>query len=137
MFWKRESLGWLKTQARKHELHVSTKVLAELSHSTYVQRIDALAFVVGIPVLDVTPEVLGLANVLITEKVMPGPLEGDAVHVAVAAFHRMEYLLTWNVKHLANPNKRTHLARVRLRIGVAPPNIVTPSNLWEPDDDDQ
>lgn len=63
------------------------------------------------------------------------PSAVDAVHVAAAVFHQMEYLLTWNVKHLANPNKRMHLSRVCLRVGMAPPEIVTPSNLWEQDDD--
>lgn len=135
LFWKRESLGWLKTQSRRHELFISGEVLAELSQPSYSRSREALAFVVGIPVLDISPEVLGLARVLVDEKVMPGPLEGDAVHVAVATFHRMDYLLTWNVKHLANPNKRMHLTKVCLRVGFAPPEILTPSNVWEPDDD--
>jgi len=84
--------------------------------------------------LDVSTEVIGLARTLIAEKVMPGPLEGDAVHVAVAVAHRMEYLLTWNVKRLANPRKRSHLTAICLRAGFVPPQIVTPTNLWEPDD---
>lgn len=136
LFWRRESLAWLKTQSRRHELFISGEVLAELSQPTYRRSQEALAFVAGIPVLDITPEVLGLAQVLVHEKVMPGPLEGDAVHVAAATFHRMDYLLTWNVKHLANPNKRMHLSRVCLRVGLAPPDIVTPSNVWEPEDED-
>lgn len=135
LFWKRESLGWLKTQSSRHELFVSGEVLAELSQASYPQSKEALAFVVGIPVLDVTAEVLGLARLLIGEKVVPGPLEGDAVHLASATFHRMDYLLTWNVKHLANPNKRTHLSTICLRVGLAPPQVVTPSNLWELEDD--
>ena len=134
-FWKRESLSWLKTQSGKHDMFVSTEVLAELSHPSYRQSREALAFVAGIPVLEVTPEVLGLARLFVNERVMPGPLEGDAVHVATATIHRTEYLLTWNVKHLANPNKRVHLMRVCLRVGVAPPEIITPINIWESDDD--
>ncbi len=135
-FWKQESLGWLKTQSRKHQLYISAEVLAELSQPSYPRSQDALSFVVGAEVLDVTTEVLGLARTFISEKVMPGPLEGDAVHVAAAVFHRMEYLLTWNVKHLANPRKRTHLTKVCLRAGFVPPEIVTPTNLWEPEDGD-
>jgi hypothetical protein len=64
---------------------------------------------------------------LVGEKVMPGPAnEGDALHIAVSVVHQLDYLLTWNQKHLANPNKRTHLtilaARARLRL----PELVTP-----------
>lgn len=73
---------------------------------------------------------------LIDQKVMPGPLEGDAVHVAAATLYGMDDLLTWNVKHLANSNKRVHLGRVCLRAGLVPPEIVTPSNLWEQEDED-
>ena len=47
----------------------------------------------------------------------------------------MEYMLTWNVQHLANPNKRMHLAVLCMRLGLAPPAIVTPDMLQEPDDD--
>lgn len=135
MFWKRESLAWLKSQAPHHDLFTSTETLAELSRPSYPQRREALWFTIGIEILDVTPEVIGLARVMINSKVMPGPLEGDAVHVAAATWHRMDYVLSWNVKHLANPNKRTHLYAVCMRFGLVPPIIVTPSNLWEPDDD--
>lgn len=59
-----------------------------------------------------------------------------AVHVAAACVHGMEYLLTWNVRHLANPNKLAHLSTVCLRLGVVPPRILTPEFLWEAEHDD-
>ena len=107
-------------------------MLAELAVPTYPHGQEALGFTVEIPVLDVTEEVLGLARVLVNEKVMPGPLIGDSVHVAVAIHYGMEYVLSWNVKHLANPNKRPHLTKVCLKVGKIPPMIVTPEVLWEP-----
>jgi hypothetical protein len=86
----------------------------------------------GLSVLPLTPEVEQLARLLVAEKVMPEPsVSGDAVHVAAAIVHRIEYLLSWNVQHLANPNKRTHFGVVCLRLGIAPPLIVTPDTLWE------
>ncbi len=66
---------------------------------------------------------------------MPGPVAGDAVHVSVACVHGVDYLLTWNVRHLANPNKLEHLAAVCLRLGLTPPRIVTPDMLWKETDD--
>lgn len=134
-FWKQTSLSWLKIQASEHELFISDVVLGELSRPSYRQRREALEFTVGIPVLEVGEDVLGLGRVLILEKVMPKPLEGDSLHVAVSVYHSMDYLLTWNVKHLANPNKRTHLATVCYRLGKVPPEIVTPNMLWEPTDE--
>lgn len=131
LFWRRESLGWLKTQSHRHELFISAEVVAELSQPSYPRSQEALAFIAGIPLLEITAEVLGLARLFVDEKAMPGPLEGDAVHVAAATYHRLDYLLTWNVKHLANPNKRMPLSKLCMRVGLAPPEIVTPSNLWE------
>jgi hypothetical protein len=64
----------------------------------------------GLPTLDLTAEVQGAAAALVAARAMPGPaVEGDALHFAAALVHRMDYLLTWNQAHLANPNKRTHL----------------------------
>jgi hypothetical protein len=58
---------------------------------------------------------------------MPVPaIEGDALHVAFCIAHGTEYLLTWNQRHLANPNKRTHLAVIGARLNLPVPQIVTP-----------
>lgn len=129
--WRKRSLGWLKSQGPRHEVFISDEVLAELAAPSYPNRREALRFTAGIQVLDVDDEVLGLGQLLIDEKVMPGPNTGDAVHVAVATYHRMDFLLTWNVRHLANLNKRVHLTKVCLKVGRVPPMIVTPDVLWE------
>src|SRR5207248_7968387 len=89
----------------------------------------------GVSLLPIDDEVRGLARILIQERVMPGPLAGDAIHVAVACWHAIDYLLSWNVRHLANPNKLVHLRTVCLRAGYLPPRIVTPDFLWEDADD--
>ena len=102
----------------------------------FPNRDQALAMLSDLTVLEFTSEVVGLAGLLVTEKVMPAPaVEGDALHLAVAIIHQIEYLLTWNVRHLANPNKRTHLAVLCMRLGLAPPQLVTPDLLQEFNDD--
>jgi len=128
---RKESLEWWNSERGKYELCVSTEVFAELEAPSYPSRLDAARFIQGILVLDLTPEVLDFARILIEERVMPGPLKGDALHVALATLTRADYLLSWNVKHLANPNKRVHLAKTCLRLGHTPPTILTPEFLWE------
>ena len=132
---KQASLEWWQGQRFRHGLHVSDEVIAELSHPNYPHRDAAMHWIAGVPVLPINPEAAGLATVLIQERAMPAPLAGDALHVAAATVHRMDYVLSWNVRHLANPNKVRHLAVICLRLGFAPPQIVTPDLLWETSDE--
>jgi predicted nucleic acid-binding protein len=110
---------------------VSAEVFAELSHPAHRGREEALRLIAAVPRLAIGGEVRGLARLLVREKVMPGPITGDALHVATATVHGIEYLLSWNVRHLANPNKLEHLRQVCRRVGLMPPLIVTPELLWE------
>ncbi len=129
LYWREVSNEWWVFEAPRHDLVISGEVITELSDPAFAQREHALAMLKGLHQLEISDEVLGLAEVLVREKVMPGPVAGDALHVAVATWHTVDYMLTWNVKHLANPNKRTHLGLVCLRLGLVPPAIITPDLL--------
>jgi len=131
LYRREASREWWDAQRAGHEVFVSAKVLAELSQPAFRRATDALKWIEAVPLLDLNDEVAGVASVLVREKVMPAPAIGDAVHVAASAVHRCEYLLSWNVRHLANPNKVTHLQAICRRLGVIPPRIVTPDFLWE------
>jgi hypothetical protein len=125
------STEWMRTQASRHELVCSAEVVAELSHPSYPSRDRALALLAPVTMIELDSRVRGFATILVNERVMPGPVGGDAVHVAAASVGRADYLLTWNVRHLANPNKLVHLQRVCLRVGLIAPSIITPDLLWE------
>lgn len=129
-----ESRRWWVQQRHLHELSTSAEVIRELSDPTFHNREDALALTAGVNQLSITEDAVGLAKILVREHVMPGPAEqGDALHVAVSVVHVVDFMLTWNVKHLANPNKRTHLRAVCLRAGYTVPDLVTPEDLWDID----
>ncbi|MGH7213280.1 MAG: hypothetical protein ACREIT_00655 [Tepidisphaeraceae bacterium] len=110
---------------------MSQEVLEELSSPRYPQRADALEWIAPLNVLQITPGVRELASTLVRERVMPGPVTGDAVHIATAVVYEMEYVLSWNVRHLANPNKLVHLQTVCARHAFTAPRIVTPDHVWE------
>lgn len=130
--WRETSIEWWETQAARHELFICDEVVAELADPDFLEREAALNMLRGLGVLELTPEIRGLAEVLVREKVMPAPaVSGDAIHVAAATIHRVDFVLTWNVKHMANPNKRTHFATICLRLGLVPPQVVTPDLLQE------
>lgn len=90
-----------------------------------------LAALDGLPDLDVTPNARDLARWLITEGSIPAHAEVDAFHVAVAAVHGMDYLLTWNCKHIANAVMRPQVEAVCHHHGVEPPVVCTPQELME------
>lgn len=132
-----ESRRWWVQERHLHELCLSAEVLRELSDESFQHRDDALVLTAACVRLPITDEVRGLAKILVREKAMPGPAEeGDAVHAAAAVVHRCAYLLTWNVKHLANPNKVMHLRSLCTRVGFVVPDLVTPEFLWTSSEED-
>lgn len=127
------SLLWWHEQRRRHDIFVSAEVLRELGDSRYPLRAQALELVRDVPILAIREEAIGLASLLVREKAMPPPALGDALHVAIATIESIDYMLSWNVRHLANPIKLQQVRTICLRAGVAPPLIVTPDTLWETD----
>jgi hypothetical protein len=61
---------------------------------------------------------------------MPKVAEGDALHLAYASFYKIDFLLTWNCKHLANANKYQHIRIINTRLQLHTPEIVTPLALF-------
>jgi hypothetical protein len=123
------SLNWWQNYAPKFDLFISGEVVRELTSADFPDAVrePALAMLRGLTLLPSTPEVVSFAEMLVAERVMPGPAnEGDAFHLAVSIVHRLDYLLTWNQKHLANPNKRTHLTIIAARAKLRLPDVVTP-----------
>ncbi len=126
---KQASLTWWNESSREHDLFISTEVARELSDPAYPRRVQALEMLRDITLLELTPEAIDLARILIREKVMPAPELGDAAHVAIATLAGIEYMVSWNVRHLANINKVAHLNRVCAAQGYTPPQIVIPEVL--------
>lgn len=126
------SLEWWEQQGPRHELVVSTEVLAELENPGFRQREAAIVMIEPLSLLAADADALGLAQVLVRERVMPGPIDrGDSMHVAIATVHSVDFIVSWNVRHLANLKKLAHLRKVTMRLGLVPPMIVTPELLWE------
>ncbi len=66
----------------------------------------------------------------IQHSVMPNEAAGDALHLAYASFYNIEFLLTWNCKHLANASKKKHIQIVNSQLGLKTPEIITPLELF-------
>ena len=90
----------------RFDLFVSLAVVDECKAGDAEAAAEREVFLHGIPVLDVTDEVLSLAQSLVREIPLPAKAAVDAVHIAAAAVHGLDYLVTWNCKHIANPAMR-------------------------------
>ncbi len=70
-----------------------------------------------------------IVDFYIANMVMPNDPKGDALHLALASYHKCDFLLTWNCKHLANANKFGHIRQANDRLGLYVPLLVTPLEL--------
>ncbi len=97
---------------------------------------ERLAYLEGMPLLEVPDDVNSLAESLVAGVPLPERAAIDALHISVAAVNGIEYLLTWNCKHIANPSLRPRIERLCREMRYEPPVICTPQELLEIDDDD-
>lgn len=81
--------------------------------------------------LSLNAEARGLAQLYLREGVLPPKFSDDALHVAVAVCHRMDAIVTWNMKHLANIRRVERVNQINLRCGLPPIRIHTPAEVIE------
>ena len=116
----------------RFDLYVSRAVVAEARRgnpAAAARRLDALR---GIPRLARSSRVVDVARALVRRGTLPAQAGMDAAHVGIAAVHGMEYLVTWNLRHLANASIRAKIEEVVRAAGMVPPIICTPEELMEP-----
>ena len=123
------TVAWWDEQRTRYELFTSQVVLAEARAGDPEAAQRRLAVLERLPLLDVTDAAIALATMLITRQALPAQAAQDALHVAVACVHGMEYLLTWNCAHLANARLRSRIEHICRDAGYVPPIICTPEEL--------
>lgn len=115
------------------ELYVSRAVVDEAAAGDpemAARRLDRLK---DLPRLELTTEALTLAECLTTRAGIPREAAEDALHIAVAAVHGIDFLVTWNCRHIANAMLRQRIARTCSEAGYEAPVICTPEELMEID----
>ncbi len=85
----------------------------------------------GLPELELTSQAEALAAKLLLGAALPQKAKADALHIAVATVHGMDYLLTWNCTHIANAIMRPKIESICREAGYEPPVICTPPELVE------
>jgi hypothetical protein len=120
---------WWDNRRSEFECTVSQVVIDEASAGDSAEAQKRLAIIAGLPELEITADAEALAEAIMASGVLPPHVARDAAHVGVAAVHGVDYLLTWNCKHLANAQIARRIALVCAKAGHRMPIICTPEEL--------
>nr|VFJ44038.1 MAG: hypothetical protein BECKDK2373C_GA0170839_100741 [Candidatus Kentron sp. DK]VFJ53518.1 MAG: hypothetical protein BECKDK2373B_GA0170837_104239 [Candidatus Kentron sp. DK] len=128
------TVEWWNEHRERYELYLSALVEDEISQGDPRAVERRLASTDGIPVLDITDQANILAKDLIARGVVPKGSEEDALHIGIATAAGMDYLLTWNFKHINNAETKGAIADVIERHGFICPVLCSPEELGARDD---
>lgn len=122
---------WWAERRDQYELFASGLVIREARCGDPDAAIRRMTFLDGVQSLSVDEQARSLAKEIIRDGCLPAKAGEDAVHIAVAAVHGMDYLLTWNCRHIANALTRQKVTDTLRRHGLVAPIISTPEELPE------
>jgi len=121
---------WWADQKKKYDLVTSQLVIDEAAAGDPMAAQERLGLLTDLPLLDIQhPDVKILADDLIASHLLPEKALADARHVAVSAVFGVDYLLTWNCKHIANAETLPRLYTMLRNSGFEPPLVVTPEEF--------
>jgi hypothetical protein len=120
---------WWDNQRNQYDLFISQIVLDEARAGDKQQAAKRVVALQDITLLEVNEEVIHLAENLVQSHAVPKKAAQDALHIAIACVNGMDYLLTWNCKHIANAKLRSKIEKVCRDFGYIPPVICTPEEL--------
>lgn len=120
---------WWNDHREGYDLFASQFVIIEAQAGDLAMAKLRLEALEGIPLLTVSADALELGRTLVKRGPLPEKAQTDAFHIAVAASNGMDFLLTWNCKHIANAAMQNEIRRLCTAIGFATPVICTPEEL--------
>ena len=124
--WTRQ---WWSGAPERYELVTSSPVLDEPAGGPRERIAERLTLVRELPLLAIEPGIGEILQAYIRHKLMPADPAGDALHLALASYHKCDFLVTWNCRNLANANKFEHIRRVNTMLGLFVPILATPLEL--------
>ncbi|MDQ3221709.1 MAG: hypothetical protein ACR2M8_06295 [Pyrinomonadaceae bacterium] len=123
------TIRWFEHELSEYQVYSSILVQRELERIDEPHRTGYLKIVKPFERLELAEEVAILAEGYISRGIFHRKFMADAVHVAIASFHKIDYLVTWNFGHLANVRKQARVRLFNTAAGFYSPVIVTPEFL--------
>src|SRR5690606_10893219 len=123
------TIRWFEHELSEYNAYSSLLVRRELERISEPHRSSYLGLIESFPLLELSEEVAILAEGYISRGIFHRKFMADAVHVALASFHKIDYLVTWNFGHIANVRKQARIRLFNTTAGFFSPAIVTPEFL--------
>ena len=123
---------WWNNHRQHYECFISPVVATEVMRGDPAFASARMARLAGLTVLPVNEAAAVLTARLLREQIIPNVAADDAAHLGVAAAHAMDFLLTWNCRHINNPHLLRRIERACAAVGLTCPIICTPSELMIP-----
>lgn len=123
------TIRWFEHELSEYQVYSSILVQRELERIDEPHRTGYLKIIKPLERLELAEEVAILAEGYISRGIFHRKFMADAVHVALASFHKIDYLVTWNFGHLANVRKQARVRLFNTAAGFFSPLIVTPEFL--------
>ena len=128
--------AWWDFHRHRYELVTAQYVVDESNTGNSIYATERLGYLAQIPLLPLSDEIDRLATEILARAILPTDALLDALHIACAAVNRVDYLLTWNCKHIANPMILPRVFRTLDDFGLPFPVICTPKDMMDEFDDE-
>jgi hypothetical protein len=125
------TLEWWERQLPLVRGLISPAVMAEAARGNPVEAAKRVSMLARLEALSGGPEVEALAAIYPSRRLIPESSAYDALHLAYACFHAVDFLLTWNCRHLASAVTRKRFSAINAELGRATPVLCTPEELME------
>src|SRR6476620_2520331 len=123
------TIRWFEHELPEYQVYTSLLVQRELERVEEPHRTGYLTIIQPLERLELTDEVAILADGYVSRGIFHRKFMADAIHVAMASFHKVDYLVTWNFGHLANVRKQARVRLFNTAAGFFAPVSVTPEFL--------
>jgi hypothetical protein len=127
--WQKTTIDWWETQRSRFKLYTSQLVIEEASQGDHAAAMRRVSVLRKIPLLKTTDAAIALAKLFLEHGALPAKAIDDAMHIALAAVHELDYLLTWNCRHIDNAETKPVIRSICITQDITCPEICTPSEL--------
>ena len=120
---------WWKSSRRDYAIRVSSIVAEEASLGDAEEAAKRMEIISALVPLTMTEQTYSLAQRYMKARILPEKALRDALHIALASVHEMDYLVTWNCRHIASGQTRERIGKINQKVGLPIPKICTPEEL--------